>query len=110
MGSLAEAGAAWLGLSVPRFLVARARPDEEVVLDLCCAGAEAARAARDKEISRLTASLDRQIATLQDRLAREERELTRDQVEYEQRKREETGSLLEMGASVLGLGRKRKEA
>ena len=69
--------------------------------------AEAARAARDKEIVRLTAALDRNLTTLQDRLAREERELARDQVEYEQRKREETGSLLEMGASVLGLGRKR---
>lgn len=69
--------------------------------------AEAARAARDKEIAKLTASLERQMAVLKDRLAREERELARDQVEYEQRKREETGSLIEMGASVLGLGRKR---
>lgn len=69
--------------------------------------AEAARQARDREITRLTASLDRQMATLRDRLAREERELMRDQVEYEQRKREETSSLLEMGASVFGLARKR---
>jgi len=69
--------------------------------------AEAARDARDKELSRLIASMDRQIAILEDRLAREQRELSRDQVEYEQRKREETGSLLEMGVSVLGLGRKR---
>lgn len=69
--------------------------------------AEAARQARDKEIARLTAPLDRQLATLQDRLLREERELARDQVEYEQRKREETSNLLELGASVFGLGRKR---
>lgn len=69
--------------------------------------AEAARTARDKEITRLTSPLDRQLATLRDRLTREERELLRDQVEYEQRKREETSSLLEMGASMFGLARKR---
>ncbi|PWH15942.1 MAG: hypothetical protein DDG60_04970 [Anaerolineae bacterium] len=69
--------------------------------------ADAARLARDKEIARLTASLDRQIAQIQERLTREERELIRDQVEYEQRKREEASSLLEMGASLLGLARKR---
>ncbi len=69
--------------------------------------AEAARDARDKEIARLTAPLDRQLATLKDRLAREERELTMDQVKYDQRKREETSNLLELGASVFGLGRKR---
>lgn len=69
--------------------------------------AEAARDARDKEIARLTAPLDRQLATLKDRLAREERELAMDQVKYDQRKREETSNLLELGASVFGLGRKR---
>jgi hypothetical protein len=69
--------------------------------------AEAARDARDKEIARLTIPLDRQLATLKDRLAREERELAMDQVKYDQRKREETSNLLELGASVFGLGRKR---
>ncbi|HAE58069.1 MAG TPA: hypothetical protein DCG54_00795, partial [Anaerolineae bacterium] len=44
---------------------------------------------------------------LQDRLKREERELTQDQVEYEQRKWEERGNLAEIGASVFGIGRKK---
>ncbi len=69
--------------------------------------AEAARRARDKEIARLAAPLDRQLATLKDRLAREERELAMDQVKYDQRKREEASNLLELGASVFGLGRRR---
>lgn len=69
--------------------------------------AEAARQARDKEITRLTAPLDRQLTALQARLAREERELAIDQVRYDQRKREETTNLLELGASVFGLGRRR---
>lgn len=69
--------------------------------------ADAAREARDKEIARQIAPLDRQIITLKDRMFREQRELTQDQVEYDQRKREETSNLLELGASVFGLGRKR---
>lgn len=69
--------------------------------------AEAARQARDKEITRRTAPFDRQLAALKDRLAREERELAIDQVRYDQRKREETTNLLELGASVFGLGRRR---
>ncbi len=69
--------------------------------------AETARDARDKETAKITASLDRQMLTLQERLRREQRELAQDQVEYEQRKWEERGNLAEIGASVFGIGRKK---
>lgn len=69
--------------------------------------AETARAMRDNEISKATTALDRQLAALRDKLSREQRELTQDQVEYENRKREETGNMLELGAGLLGLGRKK---
>jgi hypothetical protein len=68
---------------------------------------DAARQGRDAEIAKLTAAIDRQIASLNDKLAREERELAQDEVEYEQRKREETGNMLELGAGFLGIGRKK---
>jgi len=68
---------------------------------------DAARQARDAEITRLTVPLDRQITSLQDKLAREKRELDQDEVEYENRKREETGNMLELGAGFLGFGRKK---
>src|SRR5204863_5197746 len=42
---------------------------------------EAARDARNKEIAKQTGTLDRQIKTLEDKLAREERELQMDQNE-----------------------------
>jgi hypothetical protein len=51
--------------------------------------------------------LDRQLKTLQDKLAREERELQMDQNELAGRKREEGSNLLEIGASVFGVGRKK---
>ncbi|MEP7134935.1 MAG: DUF87 domain-containing protein [Chloroflexota bacterium] len=69
--------------------------------------ADAARDARDKEIAKLTGTLDRQLKTLEDKLAREERELQMDQNELEHRKWEERGNLAEMGASLLGVGRKK---
>ncbi len=69
--------------------------------------AEAASQKRDSEIAKATVSLDRQLKTIQDRLAREERELTEDQVDYEHRKWEERGNLAELGASLVGLGRKK---
>jgi hypothetical protein len=68
---------------------------------------DAAREARDAEISKLTSTLDRQIASLKDKLSREQRELTQDQVELEQRKWEERGNLAELGAGLLGFGRKK---
>jgi hypothetical protein len=69
--------------------------------------AEAAREARDAEISKKTATLDRQLKTLQDKLAREARELQIDQTDLEHRKWEERGNLAELGASLVGLGRKK---
>jgi hypothetical protein len=69
--------------------------------------ADAARDARDAEIAKKTATLDRQIKTRQDQLAREERELSEDQVDFEHRKWEERGNLAELGAGLVGLGRKK---
>jgi len=69
--------------------------------------AEAAREARDAEIAKKTAQLDRQLKTLEDKLTREERELAEDQVDYEHRKWEERGNLAELGAGLVGFGRKK---
>ena len=69
--------------------------------------ATAASDARDKELAKQTTSIDRQIKTLEDKLAREERELQMDQNELAGRKREENSNLLEIGASVLGVGRRK---
>src|ERR1051325_6231118 len=69
--------------------------------------ADAAREARDAEIEKKTAQIDRRLKTLEDKLSREERELQIDQNELSGRKREETSNLLEIGASALGIGRKR---
>lgn len=75
--------------------------------DFRAACAEAARQSRDKETARAIATIDRQLTILQDKLNREQRELTQDEVEYENRKREETSNLLELGAGIFGLGRKK---
>jgi hypothetical protein len=69
--------------------------------------AEAAREARDAESAKKAATLDRQLKTLKDRLAREERELQMDQTELEHRKWEERGNLAELGASLVGIGRRK---
>ena len=67
--------------------------------------AEAAREARDAEIEKITAQIDRKIKALEDRMAREERELREDEAELSHRKMEEMGTHAE---NVLGLfgGRK----
>jgi hypothetical protein len=67
--------------------------------------AETARDARDAEIEKKTAQFDRKIKTLEDRKAREERELREDETELSQRRMEELGTHAE---NVLGLfgGRK----
>ena len=62
--------------------------------------AEAAREARDAEIEKVAARFDRKIKTLEDRLAREERELHEDEAELSHRKIEEMGTHAE---NVLGL-------
>jgi len=69
--------------------------------------ADAASDERDADISKVTASIERQLKTLNDKLAREERELQMDQSQLEGRKREENSNLLEIGAGILGVGRKR---
>jgi len=67
--------------------------------------AETAREARDAEIEKITAQFDRKIKALEDKLAREERELREDEAELSHRKMEEMGTHAE---NVLGLfgGRK----
>ncbi|NJC95409.1 MAG: DUF853 family protein [Anaerolineae bacterium] len=75
--------------------------------DFMKACADTASKLRDDEIAKKTAQFDRQIKTLEDRLAREERELTEDQVDYEHRKWEERGNLAELGAGLIGFGRKK---
>jgi hypothetical protein len=61
---------------------------------------EAARTARDTEFNKLAAKIDRQIATLEDKLSREERELRQDEEELAQRKMEAMGTHAE---NILGL-------
>jgi len=62
--------------------------------------ADTAREARDAEIAKKTAAIDRQIKTLEDKLAREERELREDEADLQHRKMEEMGTHAE---NVLGL-------
>jgi hypothetical protein len=62
--------------------------------------ADTAREARDAEIAKKTAVIDRQIKTLEDKLAREERELREDEADLQHRKMEEMGTHAE---NVLGL-------
>jgi hypothetical protein len=64
--------------------------------------ADAARQGRDAALAKATAAIDKQIKTLQDRLAREERELGMDQAELSQRKVEEIGTAAESVISLLG--------
>ncbi|MEZ0396235.1 MAG: DUF87 domain-containing protein [Anaerolineales bacterium] len=64
--------------------------------------AEAARQGRDEALAKATAAIDKQIKTLQDRLAREERELSMDQAELSQRKVEEIGTAAESVISLIG--------
>jgi hypothetical protein len=68
--------------------------------------AEAARDARDAEIAKKTATLDRQLKTLGDKLAREERELREDEAELSNRKIEEAGTHLENLTGLFGGRRK----
>lgn len=54
--------------------------------------AEAARAGRDAELEKVAESFDRKIKVIEDKLAREERELSADETELSQRKLEEMGT------------------
>jgi hypothetical protein len=75
--------------------------------DFMKACADAARAARDAELEKSTGALDRKIKSLEEKIDREERELQQDQTELNQRKTEEFGNLAELGASLVGIGRKK---
>ena len=70
--------------------------------------AEAARQARDADLAKATATIDRQIVALKEKLAREERELQQDQTELDERKREELVSGAETVFSLLGGRRSRR--
>jgi hypothetical protein len=62
--------------------------------------AEGAREARDAALAKATVSIDRQINTLKDKIAREERELKMDETDFSQRKGEELATHAE---NVIGL-------
>lgn len=69
--------------------------------------AEAARAARDAELRKLTGPLDRKIATLKDRLSREQRELDENESDLSSRKLEEFGTHAENILNLFGKNRRR---
>jgi chromosome segregation ATPase len=69
--------------------------------------AEAARSARDEEVRKLTSSIDRKIATLQDRLNREKRDLDENESELSNRKLEEFGTHAENILNLFGKNRRR---
>jgi F0F1-type ATP synthase membrane subunit b/b' len=73
--------------------------------ELMKACAEAARERRDTAVAKATAAIDRQIKTLADRIAREERELKMDEAELGQRKSEEVATHAENVLGVFGRGR-----
>ncbi len=75
--------------------------------DFMKACADAARDARDAELAKATATLDRRIKALEDKLAREQRELEQDRTELNQRRTEEFGNLAELGANLIGIGRRK---
>ena len=74
--------------------------------DFMRACAEAAREMRDKEIAKQTSQMDRQLKTLEDKLAREERELREDESELSNRKLEEAGTHIENITGLFGGRRK----
>jgi hypothetical protein len=76
--------------------------------DFMKACADAAREARDADLAKSTATSDRQIAALQEKLKHEERELQQDQTEVDERKREELVSGAETVFSLLGGRRSRR--
>ena len=75
--------------------------------DFMKACADAARDARDAEIAKKTSALEKKIKTLEDKLGREERELREDEADLQNRNIESGANLLELGASVFGLTRKK---
>ena len=76
--------------------------------DFMKACADAARDARDADLAKATGTLDRQIASLQEKLARAERDLQQNQAQLDDRKREELVSDAETVFSLLGGKRTRR--
>ncbi len=70
--------------------------------------AEAARQQRDAEVKKVGTAFERKIDALEKKLLREQRELSQDEAEYNQRKMEEMGTHLENVAGLFGLGSKRR--
>jgi hypothetical protein len=68
--------------------------------------AEAARKGADREIEKSAAQYDRKIKALQDKIAREERELEEDEAELSHRKIEEMGTHAENVLGIFGGGRR----
>ncbi|MBI2333277.1 MAG: hypothetical protein HYU84_14170, partial [Chloroflexi bacterium] len=75
--------------------------------DFMKACADTAREARDAEIAKKTTAIERKIKTLEDKLGREERELREDETDLQNRNIESGANLLELGASALGITRKK---
>lgn len=69
--------------------------------------ADTARDAFDAEISKKTSAIEKKIRSLEDKLGREERELREDRSDLQNRNIESGANLLELGASVFGLARKK---
>ena len=70
--------------------------------------ADAARDARDADLAKATGTLDRQIAAMQEKLARAERRFQQNQTQLDDRKREELVSDAETVFSLLGGKRTRR--
>jgi len=68
---------------------------------------DVARDARDAEIAKKTALIEKKIKTLEDKLGREERELRDDQSDLQNRNIETGINILEVGAGLFGIGRKK---
>jgi hypothetical protein len=68
---------------------------------------EEARDARDADLRKQTSTLDRKLATLQDRLKREQRELDENESELSSRKLEEFGTHAENILNLFGRNRRR---
>jgi hypothetical protein len=64
-------------------------------------GEDAARAKRDDEIDKLRRSYDKQIARVEDKITKEQRELSMDTEDYRARKREENWALAETAFNFL---------
>jgi hypothetical protein len=69
--------------------------------------ADAARRARQAESEKVSATYERKLTALREKLGREQRELRQDEKELSQRKWEESGTHAENIASLVGLGRRR---